>query len=45
MLVALILIFEILVDIRLVVIKSVSVIILLGGILLVLSVLHLIFLD
>ena len=45
MLVALILAVEILVGIRLVVIKSDSVILLLGGILLVLSVLHLIFLD
>ena len=45
MLVALILTVEILVGIRLVVIKSDSVIILLGGILLVLSLLHLIFLD
>ena len=45
MLVALILTVEILEGIRLVAIKSVSVIILLGGILLVLSVLNLIFLD
>ena len=45
MLVALILTVEILEGIRLVAIKSVNVMILLGGILLVLSVLHLIYLD